>query len=92
MRAKVGTASSLIVEGPGTFRIKNKTATAAVFLDVGSVETSSTGTPAVTAAVGYEWLAADGTLEVRLGPEKVLLGIVASTEQEVHVLNAGPHF
>lgn len=92
MRAKVKTSSSLIAQGPGTFRIRNKTNTAAIFLDVASVPETGTDNPAVTEAEGYEWGTSEGPLEVRVGTQQALMGLVATTEQEVHVLRNGPHF
>lgn len=90
MRAAAAAASSVLAENDRNarseddrtkrFLLKNATATAAVFLEVGA--------PATTGA-GFEWAVADGPLEIALEPGEKLYGIVAATPQTIHVLKQG---
>lgn len=59
--------------------LKNVTGTASVFL----------GPSGVTTANGFEWAVADGPLEIELEPGESLYGVVAATQQTVHVLKQG---
>ena len=59
--------------------LKNVTGTASVYL----------GPSGVTTATGFEWAPADGPLTWELEPGESLYGIVAATQQTVHVLKAG---
>jgi hypothetical protein len=95
MRVKVTNAkATVIARGPGTFLIRNKTASTSVFLETGAVLPGAEPAPLATEANGAEWEKTGGTLEVRLGPEQVLTGIVKAGEgeQELHILRNGPHF
>jgi hypothetical protein len=97
MRAKVkASKAGVICQGPGSFLIRNKTNTASIFLEMGAVPEAGLGeiTPLATEAEGAEWEKGAGTLEVKLGPQVALTGIVKSGEgeQEIHVLRNGPHF
>lgn len=59
--------------------IKNVTATAAVFL----------GDSAETTSTGWQWDTTDGPVAVDLEAGESLYGIVASTNQTLHVLRQG---
>lgn len=91
MRATVTTTASVIAEntrdapatddwGTRAFLLKNKTATASVFLEVGAV---------ATLASGFEWEITDGPLEIELEPGEQLSAIVAAGTQEIHILRSG---
>ena len=85
MRVKVtAAAATTIVSGPATVHLQNKTAPAAVFLEI-----VPEGGKA-TEASGYEWGASAGVLGLVLHSEQTLSGIVkaAGAEQELHVLHS----
>lgn len=81
-RTDVETSATLLVDGADTNGaqavLKNITGTASVFL----------GGSGVTAANGFEWAVDDGPLGIDLGRGDKLYGIVAATNQTVHVLAA----
>jgi hypothetical protein len=95
MRVKLkASKAEILARGPGSFLIRNKTNGASVFLETGSLTEEGTVNPAATEAEGAEWEKSAGTLEIHLGPQQALTGIVKSgeAEQEIHVLRNGPHF
>lgn len=65
--------------GGKSFLLKNVTATAAVIL----------GPSGVTASSGFQWDTTDGPISWSLEPGESLYGIVASTQQTVHVAGTG---
>lgn len=82
MRIPVGTSSTVIAQGRGSFVIKNKTATASIFLE------TSDDAGAASATTGFEWETTDGPLSIDLWENEILYGLVSSTQQTVHVLEA----
>jgi hypothetical protein len=100
MRAKVVAAkATVLVHGPGKFLIRNKTNTAAVFLEVGNYPPPGLGevAPLATEASGFEepkGATAGFLLEIGLGPEEALSCIVkaAEAEQELEILRTSPKF
>jgi hypothetical protein len=90
MRAKVNAAAaSEVVRGPGKVLVRNKTATAAVFYEVGAHGPTPTEAPkpVATEAAGWE-VPGNGVLEVALGEGQALTAIVkaAGAEQELELL------
>lgn len=61
------------------YLIKNKTATASVFV----------GGSGLTTGNGFEWEVGDGALVVDLEPGETLLAVVATGTQTLHVLQVG---
>lgn len=89
MRVKTKAAEAVpIVQGPGKFLLRNKTAGASIFLEVGALEEGAEPKPLATEAAGYEWEHTEAPLTVELVEGEVLTGIVKSGEAEqiVHVL------
>ncbi len=97
MRVKVkNTGSTVIAQGPGKYRIRNKTNGAAIFLSTAAIPETGVPTPAASEAEGYEWeksSAGEDVIEVTLAVEQALVGIVKTgeAEQELHVLQTAPH-
>lgn len=92
MRYKVKAASaSTIAKGAGKFKIVNRTASAAIFLQVGNNPEIGAPTPLATEAEGTE-VVSSGTYEVSLGPENSLSAIVKTggAEQELDVSVLSP--
>lgn len=92
MRAKVTNAAAVeVARGPGKVLVRNKTASAAVFYEVGAHGPTPTeaAKPLATEAAGWE-VAAGTILEVALGEGQALTAIVkaAGAEQELELLRA----
>lgn len=92
MRYKVkASAAVTIARGAGKYKIANRTATAAIFVQVGNNPETGAPQPLATEAEGTE-VEAKGVYEVSLGPENSLSAIVkaAGAEQELDVSVVSP--
>lgn len=64
--------------------IRNATATASVYLDVGPIDGGTT-----SVADGFEWRTTDAPLEVVIEPGQALYAISGGVAQTIHVLRKG---
>lgn len=84
-------ASQTIAKGAGKYKVTNRTATSAIFVQTANNPEIGAPTPAATEAESTE-VAAAGVYEVTLGPENALNAIVkaAGADQTLDVAVVSP--
>lgn len=98
MRVKITAAKAgIICRGPSRWLVRNRTNGAPIFLEVGNYPETGEPVPVATEATGYEipkGTSVGSPLEIGLGPEESLTGIVKTGEgeQELELLRVSPHF